>query len=175
MRDIPTVIQACLVTLKGLQPIIYAPKTPEEHQDSLRKGLEIVVAVDLSSVDHGYFPKHLKADKEMSLNEPASLYTMTVKWRVTWWKQSTKTHHTGSIMSGDRPAFQWQHRWRTAWLSGAQHKGEPGWNVKRRVWDAVNNSITLWYKSCAYTTALAQQCYWQWLPSTQFQKVINHT
>lgn len=32
---------------------------PEEHQDGLRKGLKVVVAIDLRSVDHGYFAKNL--------------------------------------------------------------------------------------------------------------------
>lgn len=35
---------------------------PEKHQDSLRKGLEIVVAVDLGSIHHCNFSKHLKAE-----------------------------------------------------------------------------------------------------------------
>lgn len=34
--------------------------TPEEHQNSLRKGLKVVVAVDLRSIDHRYFAKNLK-------------------------------------------------------------------------------------------------------------------
>lgn len=95
----------------------------------------------------------------MSLNKPASLFkTVIMKWRVTWWKQSPQTTHITQVPSWTEtvlPAFQWQHRWRTAWLSGVQHKGAPGWDLKRQVWDAVNNSIALWYKSCAYTTALA--------------------
>ena len=33
---------------------------PEEHQDSLWKRLEVVVAVDLLSVHHGYFTEDLK-------------------------------------------------------------------------------------------------------------------
>ena len=36
---------------------------PEEHQDSLWKRLEVVVAVDMCSVHHCYFPKHLKNTK----------------------------------------------------------------------------------------------------------------
>lgn len=34
-------------------------RTPEEHQDSLKEGLKVVVAIDLRSIDHGYFPKNL--------------------------------------------------------------------------------------------------------------------
>lgn len=33
--------------------------TPEEHEDGLREGLEVVVAVDLRAVHHGDLPKHL--------------------------------------------------------------------------------------------------------------------
>lgn len=41
-----------------------ARQTPEEHQDCLRKGLKVVVAVDLSSVHHGYFAEHLEKMKK---------------------------------------------------------------------------------------------------------------
>lgn len=34
--------------------------SPEEHQDGLRKGLKVVVAIDLRSVHHGYFSENLK-------------------------------------------------------------------------------------------------------------------
>lgn len=35
---------------------------PEQHQDGLGEGLEVVVAVYLGSVHHCYFSKHLKAE-----------------------------------------------------------------------------------------------------------------
>lgn len=43
---------------------------PEEHQDSLRKSLKIVVAVNLGPIHHCNFSKHLKAQKNIqSINK----------------------------------------------------------------------------------------------------------
>lgn len=44
---------------------------PEEHQDSLRKSLKIVVAVNLGPVHHCNFSKHLKAPKKKKTTSKA--------------------------------------------------------------------------------------------------------
>lgn len=53
--------------------------TPEEHQDGLRKGLKVVVAIDLRSVDHGYFPKNLKTQ----IKSTNFLLSLKAAWFLT--------------------------------------------------------------------------------------------
>lgn len=49
-----------------LSPDRFKWHAPKEHEDGLRKGLKVVVAIDLRSVDHGYFPKNLKTQIKLT-------------------------------------------------------------------------------------------------------------